>query len=114
MVIVILRIVVQPKKKSDAIRAIRMITGPTTTQPDCMSCQLYSDVEDRDSIVLFEQWKSREGLERHIRSDEFRKILAVMEMATVRPEMSFNVVASTEGMELVEKLLSGSEGKGCF
>ena len=104
MIIVILRLLVPPEKRSDAVQVIRSIIGPTEADPDCMLCRLYSETEDSDSLVLMEQWTSQEGLERHIRSDDFRKILAMLELARERPEIKFVKVSNTAGMELIKEL----------
>ena len=44
------------------------------------------------------------ALEKHIRSEEFRKILALMDMASESPEIFFYTVSSSEGFELIEKV----------
>jgi quinol monooxygenase YgiN len=65
---------------------------------------VYSQTENSDSLVLLEEWKSREGLEQHIRSDDFRTILAVMDLAIEPPEIKFVTASNTAGMELIEEL----------
>ena len=104
MIIVILRLLVPPEKLSDAVQVIHSIIGPTEADPDCMLCRLYSETEDNDSLVLLEEWTSQEGLERHIRSNDFRKVLTMMELARERPEIKFVRVSNTAGMELIEEL----------
>ena len=55
-------------------------------------------------LFLIEEWEAMAELERHIASDEFRKIMAIMDMAVEPPEISFHSVSSTFGFELVEKI----------
>jgi hypothetical protein len=50
-------------------------------------------------------------LERHIASDEFRKIMAMIDMAVELPEISFHTVSSTIGFELVEKIRESVNSK---
>ncbi|TEU05224.1 MAG: hypothetical protein E3J22_05920 [Candidatus Aminicenantes bacterium] len=104
MIIVILRLSVPSEKRSDTVRAIRSIIGPTEAQLDCTLCRVYSQTENSDSLVLLEEWKSQEGLEQHIRSDDFRTILAVMDLAIEPPEIKFVTASNTAGMELIEEL----------
>jgi len=54
--------------------------------------------------MLTEKWESTAEVERHIDSDEFRKIMAIMDMAIEPPEISFHRVSSIMGFELVEKI----------
>jgi hypothetical protein len=48
-------------------------------------------------------WESEEELERHLRSDEYRKVLLVMEMALDHPEVGFKNLESSTGIETIEK-----------
>jgi quinol monooxygenase YgiN len=92
-------------KRADVIRVFDSLIGPTSVQPGCISVKLYSDVNNDDDLMLIEEWNSQKDLERHIRSDDFRKILAVMDLAAKPPEISFQTISSTAGFDLVEKLM---------
>jgi quinol monooxygenase YgiN len=96
---------VVPEKRWDVLKTIHTIIGPTTVRPGCLHCSLYSNTSNDDELILLEKWESKDALEKHLRSDEFRKVIAAMETAREPPEISFNTVASTEGIEFVEKIL---------
>ena len=103
MIMLILRVNVPPQRRADAIETIKSMTGPTEVSPGCESCTLCSDVDNDDELILLEEWSSQESIEKHIRSDEFRKVLAVMDMANEQPKIAFVTASSTAGMELVEQ-----------
>jgi len=105
MIIVTLRLKVVPEKRWAVIKTVHTIIGPTTVQPGCSHCSLYSNTSNDDELILLEKWESKEALEIHLRSDEFRKIISVMETASEPPEIHFNTVASVEGIELLAKIL---------
>ncbi len=102
MVIFTLRMKVPGGKRKDFLDSARLITGPTQIQPGCISCRFYQDVDDPDAILFVEEWESREGLDRHIKSDQYRIILSLMELSTNAPEIKFNTISKTEGMEVIE------------
>ena len=104
MVIATLRMVVPPEKQADALRTLRMVMGPTRAQLRCISCQLYQNVEDARLVSFVQEWESQEALNDHIRSDDYRKVLAVMELASEKPEIRFITASHTAGMELIERL----------
>jgi hypothetical protein len=53
---------------------------------------------------MFEElWRNEEELEQHLRSEEYRKVLLLMEMALQPPEVRFNRVSSWSGIEIIEK-----------
>ncbi len=55
-------------------------------------------------MTLIEEWESREALDRHVRSDHYRKILAAMDLASEPPDIRFCCVALIAGMERIEEL----------
>ena len=55
-------------------------------------------------IVLLEEWTSMDEIVKHIRSAEFLKILALMDLANESPEIFFHTVSNSEGFELIEKV----------
>ena len=104
MVIFTLHLEVAPNDRLNILKAIHLIIGPTSVLKGCLHCGLYSNTQNDDKLILLEKWESQQGLERHVRSDDFRKILTVMETAKKMPEISFNTVVSIAGLELVEKI----------
>ena len=106
MVIVTLRLKVSPKKRWDVMKTIHALTGPTSVQSGCLHCACYSNTQNDDELFLLERWKTNKDLEKHIRSDEFKKILAATEAVTMPPEISFYETDSIKGIEVVEDILS--------
>jgi len=70
---------------------------------DCISCRLYRSVEDVRAILLDELWLSEAELQHHLRSERYRKILLVVEMAQEPPEIRFDIIARSSGVDTIEK-----------
>jgi quinol monooxygenase YgiN len=67
-----------------------------------VSCQLYTDVEDDSRVVLLlEEWADVQSLRAHVRADSFRVVLSALEYACDRPEVQFDTVADSKGMEFI-------------
>jgi hypothetical protein len=78
--------------------------------PSCLSCHVYADVQE-DNVLMFEQsWGIQDDLERHLRSDEYYKVLLVMEKVLKQPDIRFDIVSGSTGIETEEKARS-STGK---
>jgi quinol monooxygenase YgiN len=75
----------------------------TRAETGCITCRIYQDVQKEHAIMLEEIWKNEEDLNRHLRSDEYRNVLLVMEMASEQPEIRFETILSTKGIETIEK-----------
>ena len=104
MIILILSLRVSPTDRKNVISIFDTVAGSTSVKPGCKIVKLFSDVDNDDDLMLIEEWESMAELERHISSDEFRKVMAIMDMAIEPPEISFNTVSSTKGFELVKKI----------
>jgi hypothetical protein len=53
---------------------------------------------------MFEQvWSADEDLNLHIRSDEYRNLLLIMELASQQPEVRFDTISNSTGIETIEK-----------
>jgi quinol monooxygenase YgiN len=100
-VIATLRVLVSASKREEVAQALRALRGPTEAYPDCRSCRVYRDVDDENTFALVQEWATQAALDRYIRSELYRTILAVMDMAREQPMIRFDTLASTAGVEVV-------------
>ena len=105
MIFVTLKMNVRPERRSDLLETMRGMLEPVRVERGCLSYCLYEDVEDKNTFILVEEWKTQNDLERHIRTDSQRRILALMDLLSEQPELQFNTVSQTAGMELIEDVL---------
>ncbi len=104
-ILVTLRMIVQPEKQRDFLETMRGMLEPVRVERGCLSYRLYEDVEDRNTLILVEEWKTQKDLETHIRTDNQRRVLGLMDLLSEQPELRFNTVSLTAGMELIEDVL---------
>lgn len=100
-----LRMIVRPERRSDLLETIRGMLEPVRVERGCLSYRLYEDVENRNAFVLLEKWATQEDLKSHIRTDNQRRLLALMDLLSEQPELRYNTVSHTAGMELIENVL---------
>ena len=98
-----IRMLISPPKKNEVLEILISMTEQIQFEPGCISCRLYRGVEDQPAILLEEIWTSDEDLQRHLRSEIYRKILLVVEMADEPPEIRFDTIAHSSGVETIEK-----------
>jgi quinol monooxygenase YgiN len=108
-IITMVRIVIPPEKRSEILKVSCSLMGLTRVQPGCISCRMYFDMENENALSLVEEWKSQDALDKNIRSEQYRKILALLDMSTEPPEIQFNTVLSTAGLEAVAAVRSGEK-----
>jgi quinol monooxygenase YgiN len=108
MVIASLRMIVRPDKRSELLEAMRGMLEPARVERGCLSYRLYEDIENRNAFALLEVWETQEDLDRHISKDNQLRILALMDLLSEQPELQFNTVSHTAGMELIEHVRQDS------
>ena len=112
MVIGVLRFLPPASRRPDVLEILQSIQGPVLTQPGCVDCRIYEEQGDDPAIVLLERWDSKQALEAHIRSEEYRSILCALELSGSPPEVTFEHVSETEGMGLIERVRSPDHTAG--
>jgi len=103
MIIGTLRILPAPDRRAEILEVFRAIQGPVLAQPGCVACHIYEERGPEQAVVLVERWESQAALEAHLRSETYRRILGAIELSGGPPEVSFDYVSATEGMDLIER-----------
>ncbi len=101
MVVSTLRILTAPQSRATVVRTLSAQLGPTRVQPGCHQCDLYQDVADAAVITLVEQWESQAEMDLRLGSEEYRAVLAAIELSREQPEVHFDTVIRREGLEVV-------------
>ncbi len=102
MIVCTLILTVSETDRRKVIASLTPLVGWTQVQPGCQACHLLSDVEDPRALVLLEEWDTQEQLDSHLRSEDYRRVVAAMELSQEAPEIQFCTVETTGGFEVVE------------
>jgi quinol monooxygenase YgiN len=103
MIVGTLRILPAPERRDQVLEVFRAIQGPALAQPGCIACHIYEEQGPEPAVVLVERWESQEALEAHVRSEIYRRILGAIELSGGPPEVQFDYVSATNGMDLIER-----------
>jgi quinol monooxygenase YgiN len=106
MIVVTIRMMIPAQKHDEALKMLKSVAKQCKVYPGCLGCHILRDVLEGKDLVYEELWRSQEELERRLRSDEYRSLLIVMEMALKHPEVKFNTVSNSMGIEMIEKTRS--------
>jgi quinol monooxygenase YgiN len=98
-----IRMMMPAEKRGEAIDILLQLVQHARSEPGCISCYLYQDVQEKRALMLEQSWSSQEDLLRHLRSAEYREVLIVVEMASEQPEIRFDTIARSSGVETIEK-----------
>ena len=98
-----IRMTIPPQKSGEVLKIIRSVVEQFRDDPGCLSCHLYGDLQEKNVLMLKEVWRSEEDLNLHLRSDEYSNLLMVLEMALKEPEIRFDTISRSTGIETIEK-----------
>ena len=103
MIVGTLRVIPAPDRRAEILEVFRAVQGPVRAQPGCLACHIYEEQGSEPAIVLVERWETQPALEAHLRSEAYRRVLGAVELSGSPPEVSFDYVSATDGIELIER-----------
>ncbi len=89
-------------KQSEAIDILNSVSARVQFDPSCFSSRIYRDVDEVRTIMVEELWANEEDILRHLKSDAYHQVLLVIEMAEEPPEIRFDTIAHSSGVEIIE------------
>lgn len=88
-------------KLAQAREILCAIVERTRVHPGCIGCDVYQDLLDPVVLMFEEWWASRDDLNKHLRSEAYRRVILVMELAAEYPFVRFSEITKTTGMETI-------------
>lgn len=98
-----IRMLIPLNKQSEALEILGAVCAQIQFEPNCIGTHLYRGVDDVRAIMIEERWISDEHMRRHLRSNAYHRILLVIEMAEEPPEIRFDTIMHSDGVEVIEK-----------
>ena len=95
-------------RRAGVVRSLVRVLGPTQAMPGCVSSRLYVDVEDEEVLVFVEEWTDEQHLAARLRADSMRVVLSALDCAFEAPEVRFETIAGTRGIEWIAECRGSS------
>jgi quinol monooxygenase YgiN len=84
---------------------LRFLTASTRLETGCIDCAAWA--ERNYTVHYCENWATERDARRRVRSKAFTSLLGVMECATAPPQVQFDFVALTRGLDYVAEVRGG-------
>jgi len=94
-----MQIVAPDEKRTEILRTLGSMLGPTRTAAGCSHAQLYGDLDKRKTLLLIEEWNSREEFERNLDIAKLNTIVAAIELSSEAPVVRVDTVQREEGVD---------------
>ena len=101
-----LKVVPPAERREETLRIVRSLLGPVSAATGCLNCGFYTDAQDENVLCYVEDWETEKDLQRHIRSDDYRKFLALIDLSSEPPDLKFHKVSQTFGIEYLSLVRS--------
>ena len=94
-----MQIVAPDEKRTALLRTLGSMLGPTRVSPGCQDARLYSYLDRRKTLLLVEEWESRELFERNLDAAKINAIVAAIELSSEAPVVRVDAVEREEGVD---------------
>lgn len=96
-----MRIITPERARTALLRTLGSVLEPTRVALGCLSARLFTDLDERRSLVLVEEWQSREHFERNLDSVKLNAIVAAIELSSEAPVVHVDSVERQEGVDVL-------------
>jgi len=101
MIIVRITMKVLPEKQKEVMQTLVSMIEPEGREKGCLSYDVFCDMEDETIHSLIEEWETREDLDRHLASKNFRVLLGAESLLGESLGIQIHTVSRSEGIEAV-------------
>ena len=96
-----IRMLFPVNRETEALDILSSMTEQIRVEPGCIDCRLYRGVQSPHTILFEQSWSNEEDFLLHLRSNRYAKVLVVLEMAEEPPEVRFDFIHKSHGMEFI-------------
>jgi quinol monooxygenase YgiN len=101
-----LTVMLRPPARSvqEFVEAFRFLMVSTRLEPGCIGCSVWTEPDS--TVHYIEEWSTEPDIRRRVGSDRFTSVLALMESVREPPQVQFDFVTVTRGLDYVEEVRS--------
>jgi quinol monooxygenase YgiN len=99
LIVFSMQIVAPDDRRTALLRTLGSMLGPTRVAPGCQDARLYSDLDKRKTLLLVEEWESREQFDRNLDAAKLNAIVAAIELSSEAPVVRVDTVEREEGVD---------------
>lgn len=104
MIVTTIRIQTTPENRKELMQTFRLLSNPIQSERGCKSCRIYREVDNEESVIVIQEWDSRNHFDNHLRSDEFAVMIGAMSLLEQPEKVEFQVLDQLEGSRSVEAI----------
>ena len=103
MIVVRIAMDVIPDKQKEIVQTLLSMIGSMKKALGCLSYTLFSNIEDKNLLILLGEWQSRKDLDNHLISEIFSIFLGTKSLLKKPHGIHIYTVIKSEGKEAVDR-----------
>jgi quinol monooxygenase YgiN len=105
MILSLIKITPHPKTRHEILEILRIAEFVVRTKTGCLEANVYLKKFEENLILYLELWQCREDFEKHVRSSQYDRILAALDLARDPPEVNyFEFDGPLGGLEVIKAI----------
>lgn len=92
-----------------AVQLLLSTVGRTESKSGCTACSVGRDAVEPARVRYNEVWTTKAAFRRHVRSEEFRRVLVAMDLSCEEPQVAVGTLAGRTGIDFLRDLHGGTE-----
>ena len=104
MIIVRTTMNVLPEKQMEVMQTLLSLIETAGKEKGCLRFDAFCDISVKTVFSLIEEWKTREDLDRHMRSQRFSVLLGTKSLLAKPLEIKIHTVSHSEGAKAVSAI----------
>jgi quinol monooxygenase YgiN len=113
MILSLIKIKPHPKTRRETLAILRNAECVVRIKTGCLEASVYLKTFEEEVILYLERWQSRGEFEQHVRSSQYDRILAALDLARDPPEIEFfekdDLLSGMEVIKAIRTLVAGKE-----
>ena len=92
------------QRLGQAVQLLVSAVGCTEAKAGCRECRVVRDATEEERVSYSEQWDSEPAFQRHLKSDEFHRVLVAMELSCEEPKVVVGSLTGHRGIAYLQAL----------
>jgi len=95
---------VLPEKQKEMLLTLLSLIDSPEKEKGCLKYGIFGDIKDKNRFRLISEWKTRQHLDHHLKSDRFIVLLGTKSLLSEPMKITIYSVSDCEGFESVNSV----------
>lgn len=104
MIVTTIRLQTNAENRKEILQTFCSLSDPIQSERGCKSCRIYRELGNDETVIVIQEWDTRNHWDEHVRSDEFAVIIGAMSLLQKPETVEFQILDQLEGSRSVEAI----------